>query len=201
MATTKVKPTINLVGDRQAETIQECFRLKEESKTLETQYKEAKEKALPIIFKKILNFWKKNGAPEFGGYILKLSDGTEREVAIQNVSSKKKFTPVEVKNIYETIGCKGGDIFDITTNIEIDSELIGKTKIRNEVVRVLKDLENQLRINGDISPEEQLVKETKHFKIVEHAIPRLMAKESEVKVEIDEALTLLKDPVICLIKE
>ena len=198
---TKEKPMLNLAGDRQAETIQECFRLKEESTTLVKEYKEAKEKALPIIFKKIINHWKKTGTVAFGGYILKLTDGSEREIAVQNTSSKKKFSPAEVKTICETIGCKGGDTFDIKHTTEINPKILERPKIKNKVLETLKKLEKELKENGDLQPEETLVEETRELYIAEHAISRLIAKETEIKITVEEALQQLKDPITCLIKE
>ena len=198
---TKEKTLINLTGDRQAETIQECFRLKEEAKRAEAAYKEARENALPIIFKKVVAFWKKSGTPSFGGYLLGLPDGTQREIAVQDQSSRKTFTAPEAKAIIEGIGCKGNDVLDVVTVTDINSDLLKNKTDKETVLKTLQELETKLKADGKLNPEDKLVKTRTEFRIVEHAVPRILAKSTEINVDVEEALQLLKDPVTCLIKE
>lgn len=196
MATEQIE--IKITGEKQAHTINTAFEAKAEAKKATEYYDETKLEATTIIKNKIYDHWLKEGKPHFGQYLLKLPDGTTHTVTTQNQSSRKSFTPLEAKEIISKIGCKGGDILEIVTKHEINEKITKRPKILNQVKAVLEELQEKLHASGDLAPEENLIITTNDLDIVDHAIPRLMAI-SESRETLANSLTLLKEPVTCLL--
>jgi len=187
---------IKITGENQATSIKAAFVAKEKAKEATETYETAKTEALPLIKNKIYAKWQTEGKPRFGQYAFKLPDNTTHIITVQDQSSRKNFTPIEAKEAYTKIGCKGGDILEIVTKHTINEKVTKKPKIFNQIKALLEELETKLHASGDLAPEEKLIITTNDLDIIEHAIPRLLTI-CESREKFAEAMHILKDPITC----
>lgn len=200
MAAKKEPIEIKINGSNQAETIKNCLQAKITADTSKTTYDTLRESAVTIIKSKVFDHWKKTRDPECGKYKITIPDTDPIYVNISNISSKKKFTPLEAKQVLSEIGCKGKDVFKIQTTQEINQDIMKRPKIAKQILTMLQELETQLKASGELEPEQSLVNTTQYFAIEEHALPRLLAIcEDTIPTQFETAVEKLKDPIVCSI--
>jgi hypothetical protein len=190
---------VSITGTRQARTIGDAYNAKVASDTAKSNYDTSRAGAVGIMLTKVLGFWRKQGNPVMGKYDFIMPDGTVHTGNVQNRQSSKSFTPQKAKEVVEKIAAgakeghtiKASDVLDVKTTHALHPDVMAKPRIRKRLLEVLSGVELQLREEGVLPPELNLVDETKELVIAEHAMDRLIVTHND----LNEAMELLKNPI------